>query len=276
MADLRRQYRDRIVDILDRVLAEQAAALDSAVAAVAGALAGDRLVYVAGSGHSHLIAEEVFYRAGGIAAAQAILDPDLMLHLGAERSTLLEREEGRAAKVLLGYPVGPGDVVFVASNSGRNAYPIEMALAAHERGATTVALTSLRHAGSSTSRHSSGKLLYEVADIVIDNGGEYGDAMLPISGRDGAHGPLLHHRRGLHPQRDPGRGGRRPRPARRRHRRLPERQHAGRRSRHRGPHRTLAPAYSGTVGSVPRRGWPRQRPFDPLGFSLARRDGPGS
>ena len=51
-----------------------------------------------------------------------------------------------------------------------------MALAAHARGATTVALTSLPTPGSSTSRHSSGKLLYEVADIVIDNGGEYGDA----------------------------------------------------------------------------------------------------
>jgi uncharacterized phosphosugar-binding protein len=184
MADLGRQYRDHIVDILDRVLAEQATALDAAIAAVAAALAADKLVYVAGSGHSHLIAEEVFYRAGGIAAAQAILDPDLMLHLGAERSTLLEREEGRAAKALLGYPIGRGDVVFVVSNSGRNAYPIEMALAARERGATAVALTSLRHASSSTSRHSSGKLLYQVADIVIDNGGEYGDAMLPISGRE--------------------------------------------------------------------------------------------
>jgi uncharacterized phosphosugar-binding protein len=189
MADLRRQYRDRIVDILDRVLLDQAAALHAAVAAVSAALAADKLVYVAGSGHSHLLAEEVFYRAGGIAAAQAILDPDLMLHLGAERSTLLEREEGRAAKVLLGYSVGPGDVVFIASNSGRNAYPIEMALAARQRGATTVALTSLRHAASISSRHSSGKLLYQVADIVIDNGGEYGDAMLPISGRDVRMGP---------------------------------------------------------------------------------------
>jgi uncharacterized phosphosugar-binding protein len=189
MTDLRRQYRDRIFDIFDRVLAEQAAGLDAAVAAVARALAADRLVYVAGSGHSHLLAEEVFYRAGGIAAAQAILDPDLMLHLGAERSTLLEREEGRAAKVLAGYPVVPGDVVFIASNSGRNAYPIEMALAAQERGATTIALTSLSHARSTTSRHRSGKLLYEVTDIVIDNGGEYGDAVLPIAGRELRMGP---------------------------------------------------------------------------------------
>jgi len=177
---LRNGYRDRIFSIIDEVLGQQAAVLDAARDAVAEALAGDHLIYVAGSGHSHLIAEEVFYRAGGIAAAQAILDPDLMLHMGAERSTEIEREEGRAEQVLANYPVEAGDVVFIVSNSGRNAYPIEMALAAKARGATTIALTSLRHARAITSRHQSGKLLYEVADLVIDNGGEYGDAALPV------------------------------------------------------------------------------------------------
>lgn len=184
MDRLRDCYRDQIVDIFDGILETQSAALDAARDAVAGALASDRLVYVTGSGHSHLIAEETFYRAGGIAAAQAILDPDLMLHMGARRSTEIEREEGRAEKVLSAYPVGPGDVVFVASNSGRNPYPIELALAATARGATTIALTSLRHAGATTSRHRSGKRLFEVADIVIDNGGVYGDAGLPV-GDDG-------------------------------------------------------------------------------------------
>ncbi len=185
----RQRYRDLVVGIIDRLLVEQAATFDTARDIVADALAGDHLVYVAGSGHSHLLAEEVFYRAGGIAAAQAILDPDLMLHLGAERSTLLEREEGRAERVLAEFPVGPGDVVFVASNSGRNAYPLEMALAAKVRGATTIALTSLRHARSITSRHPSGKLLYEVTDLVLDNGGEYGDAALAIGGGPVRMGP---------------------------------------------------------------------------------------
>jgi uncharacterized phosphosugar-binding protein len=189
MQALRTLYRDRLVGIIDDMLNEQAAALDAARDALATALANDRLLYVAGSGHSHLIAEEVFYRAGGIAAAQAILDPELMLHLGAERSTILEREEGRAERVLAGYPVGPGDIVVVASNSGRNAYPIEMALAARARGATTIALTSLRHARRTTSRHSSGKRLFEVTDLVLDNGGEYGDASLPIAGRAARMGP---------------------------------------------------------------------------------------
>lgn len=189
MALLRTCYRDRVVGIVDHVLAGQADALDAARDALAEALANDRLLYVAGSGHSHLIAEEVFYRAGGIAAAQAILDPDLMLHLGAERSTTLERQEGRAERVLAGYPVGPGDIVVIASNSGRNAYPIEMALAARARGATTIALTSLQHARRTTSRHSSGKRLFEVTDLVLDNGGEYGDACLPIAGRSARMGP---------------------------------------------------------------------------------------
>ena len=189
MTLLRQRYRDQLVELLDQMLATESAAFDAARDAVASALADDHLVYVAGSGHSHLLAEEAFYRAGGIAPAQAILEPDLMLHLGARRSTLIERETGRAEKVIANYPVEAGDVVFIASNSGRNAYPIEMALAARARGATTIAITSLQHARAITSRHASGKLLYQVTDIVLDNCGEYGDAATPIIGREVKMGP---------------------------------------------------------------------------------------
>ena len=129
-------YRDRIVAILDGILATESRG--------AGRRTGrrsptpwsrDRLIHVAGSGHSHLLAEEVFYRAGGIAAAQAILDEDLMLHKGAERSTDLEREKGTRARGACGaIAIAAGDVVFIASNSGRNAYPIELAHAGAGRG----------------------------------------------------------------------------------------------------------------------------------------------
>lgn len=189
MDQLRNRYRDTVVGVLDAILAANEESLTAAGDAVVAALRSDHLVYVGGSGHSHLIAEEVFYRAGGIAAAQAILDPDLMLHTGAVRSTQIEREEGKAEQVLANYPVGEGDVVFVASNSGRNAYSIELALAAAKRGARTVAITSLAHAQQITSRHPSGKLLRDVADIVIDNAGVYGDAALPIDGRNVSMGP---------------------------------------------------------------------------------------
>ena len=83
MEALRTRYRDHVVGIIDNVLGTQASSLDAARDALAEALGNNHLLYVAGSGHSHLLAEEVFYRAGGVAQAQAILDPDLMLHMGA-------------------------------------------------------------------------------------------------------------------------------------------------------------------------------------------------
>ncbi len=101
----------------------------------------------------------------------------------------MERESGYAEKVLAGYPIGPGDVVFVASNSGRNAYPIEVALGAKARGATTIAITSLVHASRVTSRHASGKRLFEVCDIVLDNGSDYGDASVSVGSSGLAMGP---------------------------------------------------------------------------------------
>lgn len=189
MTALRQTYRDQVVGIMDRLLANEGPAWDAAVSAIVAALRAGRLVHVAGSGHSHLLALEVFYRAGGIAAAQALLDEDLMLHRGAERSTRLEREPGRARAVLQAAGLAPGDVIIVASNSGRNAYPVELALGAREMGALVVGLTSLRHSRGVSSRHSSGKRLFELADIVLDNGGVPGDAGLSVPGHPAPMGP---------------------------------------------------------------------------------------
>lgn len=189
MTALRQTYRDQIVAIMDRLLASEGKAWDAARTAIAAALRARRLVYVAGSGHSHLLALEVFYRAGGIAAAQAVLDEDLMLHRGAERSTMLERESGRAAAVLKAAGLAAGDVIVIASNSGRNAYPVELALEARAAGATVIGLTSLRHTHGVTSRHASGKRLVELSDIVLDNGGVPGDAGLTVPGHPAPMGP---------------------------------------------------------------------------------------
>lgn len=186
---LRQDYRDRITAIMDRLIADEGAAMDAARDAIAATLVAGGIVHVAGSGHSHLIALEVFYRAGGIAAAQAILEEDLMLHRGAARSTRLEREEGRAAAVLERYTITPGDVVIVVSNSGRNAYPVELALGVRARGATVIALTSRAHSRTVTSRHASGKRLFELADVVLDNGGVLGDGSIDVAGVAGRMGP---------------------------------------------------------------------------------------
>jgi len=136
-----------------------------------------------------MLAEEIFYRAGGLARAVPILDELLMLHKEAIAATGLERREGYAAGLLTLYPVAKGDLLVVASNSGRNAVPIELAALGRERGLKVIIITNLAHTRSWPSRHSSGRKLAEVGDLVIDNCGVHGDACIELPGLPAAVGP---------------------------------------------------------------------------------------
>src|SRR5205085_8004401 len=86
------------------------------------------------------------------------------------------------AKLLDLYPVETGDVLIVASNSGRNAVPIEMAIEGRARGLKVIAITNVAHAKVWGSRHSTGKTLGEVADLCLDTCGIAGDACVPVKG----------------------------------------------------------------------------------------------
>ena len=184
-----RPYLDEVISLLVEVRDGQGPAIERAAALVAEAVASDGLVHVFGTGHSHLLAEEVFYRAGGLAQVNPILIDPLMLHAGAARSTRLERLSGLAEAILDDEPVGPNDVLIVISNSGGNAACVEMAQAGVARGIPTIALTSLQHATAAAARSGSGLRLHEVADVVLDNGGRPGDACIDIDGLGVAVGP---------------------------------------------------------------------------------------
>jgi uncharacterized phosphosugar-binding protein len=171
--------------MLQQAADSQGEAITAAGELVAHCLAGDGLVHLFGTGHSHMLAEELFYRAGGLINVNPILDTGLMLHESALASTDLERLEGYAAIVLNRYTFSPPDVMIVISNSGRNAGPVEAALEARRRGLPVIALTALAYSQASRSRHSSGKRLFELADVVLDNGGVAGDAAVAVPGLTG-------------------------------------------------------------------------------------------
>jgi uncharacterized phosphosugar-binding protein len=176
--DPARAYLDAAIHAIERVRDGQAEGIAAAVAACILAARGDRLIYLFGTGHSHMLAEEGHYRAGGLACVVPVLSTTVMLHEGAVAGTRLERLSGIAEAVLSRYGLTAGDVLFVFSNSGVNAVPVEAAAIGKARGATVVAITSDAYSRAAAAGR---PRLAEAADIVIDNGLPPGDALIEVA-----------------------------------------------------------------------------------------------
>jgi uncharacterized phosphosugar-binding protein len=183
------KYIDFAISKLVEVKETQKDNIQKAAQLIAESVEKDGRLYAFGTGHSHMLAEDIYIRAGGAAFVKAILEPSLMLHEMPNKSTYLERLEGYAAVLLKLHKVDKNDTVIVISNSGRNALPVEMALESKKIGANVIAITSLKHSTMVSSRHKSGKKLYEIADVTIDNCAEKGDAVFEIEGIDTPTGP---------------------------------------------------------------------------------------
>jgi uncharacterized phosphosugar-binding protein len=176
------QYLTEALAVAGRAAESQLAAVREAAGVVVDAISAGKQFWVFGTGHSHVIAEELYGRAGGLAGVRAVLEPGLMLHEGLLKSSLLERLGGLAEVLLEVNEISAGDVVLIASNSGRNAVPVEFAVGAKAAGAKVIALTSLAHSTAVNSRAPGGQRLFEVADVVIDNCGVPGDALIEVPG----------------------------------------------------------------------------------------------
>ncbi|HKK49490.1 MAG TPA: sugar isomerase domain-containing protein [Alkalispirochaeta sp.] len=182
------QYHSAVTAAFEKIMADKDTIVAGATP-IAKAIANDQLVHVIGpGGHSNMAAEEVLWRAGGLAAINAILDPGTNLIHGAKRSNVIERTPGYAEKVLDAYRVGqtPGEVIIIANAYGINSMSIDTVLSAKERGMTTIGITSRDFADrvprEHPSRHPSGKNLYQEVDHFINCHLPYGDAIVEIEG----------------------------------------------------------------------------------------------
>ncbi len=180
------------VDLLQTVAEDQADAMEAAAQRIADVVRRGRIIHTFGCGHSGLLAQEVFFRSAGLMLVNYVTGPGQTLDVRPVRITShFERLSGYAAIVASGQDIQPDDVVIVISSSGRNATPIEFALAARERGAFVIALTSMTIARSGVkSRHASGTLLHDHADLVLDNHLDPGDAMVDLPNFPQRVGPM--------------------------------------------------------------------------------------
>lgn len=180
-------YLETIVSMLTKIEENEQESIDEAATILAKAVADDKLINVIGpGGHSNLAAEEVLWRAGGLAPVNPILDPGTLLFFGAKRSNYIERTPGYAKAVLDSYGIVKGDVLVIVNAYGINAMTIECALECKERGVTSIGITSTSFAlavpKDAPARHPSGQNLHELVDVFINSHLPLGDAVVEIEG----------------------------------------------------------------------------------------------
>ncbi len=176
-------YLDHIGEILERIRTTQWDSIDRCARQMAHAIAEGHSVYAFGASHASILAQEMFYRTGGLAVLNAILPSEFMLNTRpVTQTSAMERLSGYPEIILKHSDIRSGDVLLLHSVSGRNTAAIEMAMEASKMGIFTAAITNLEYSGQVTSRHPSGKKLCDLCDVVIDNCGDFEDSSMLLPG----------------------------------------------------------------------------------------------
>ncbi|NLM77554.1 MAG: SIS domain-containing protein [Ruminococcaceae bacterium] len=175
------KYFARLKEILLKIEDTQGPNIEAAADVLVQAIRTGHCVYAFGCNHANLLAKELVYRTGGLAVINTIEAPGLDFDVRpATLTTDMERLHDYGAILVRAAGIKTGDVFIIHSESGRNAVTVDAARQAKEIGATVICLTNLDYSRSVSSRHASGKRLFEVSDIVLDNCGDIGDTVVDI------------------------------------------------------------------------------------------------
>src|SRR5262245_14256067 len=182
-------------EVLERIAATQADAIEEASRWCADAIASGGLVHLFGTGHSRIPVEEMFPRYGSYPGFNPIVELSMTFHSqvvganGQRQAMFIERVPGLAEVILSNFEFGPDDVMVVFSASGLSAVPIEIARGARQRGLRVIAVTSVAQSMSDDPSPQVGERLLDEADLVIDLCTPHADALIEIEGLDTPVGP---------------------------------------------------------------------------------------
>jgi uncharacterized phosphosugar-binding protein len=188
-------YLEAAQGIVDRIRATQLEAIEQAAEICADSIGGGGLVHLFGSGHSRMMVEELFPRHGSFPGFHSIVELSLTYHNqvvganGQRQAMFLEHVEGLGQAIMRNFVFAAPDSFIVFSNSGVNEVVVEMALEAKQRHLPLIVVVSIEHCRASAPKHSSGRRLIDIADVVIDNCTPAGDAMVRVEGLADPVGP---------------------------------------------------------------------------------------
>lgn len=178
-----KEYFDYIEKLIEIVSEKEKQQIEFAAQTIALAIKNKNSIFCFGASHAGIITEELFYRAGGLAIINPIMESSLMLNTRPVTFTSsMERLIGYGNEIAKKTPIKTGDIIICHSVSGRNSVMLDFVDEAKKMGAYIIAITNVKYSQSVNSRHPSKKRLFELADLTIDNHGEIGDACIKFEG----------------------------------------------------------------------------------------------
>lgn len=172
-------YLKSAMKVLQTIEQQEVSSMKKAAQLIYQSIINGGIVQLFGSGHSQLLAQDAFYRAGGLVPIKPISIEDLMLHKGAILSSANEKDISRMAEYWSQIDLKKDDTLIVISTSGRNAVPVEIALRAKEMGIPVITVQSLDYVHQSA-KHPSGKRLEDFATVVLNTHAPVGDGVLKL------------------------------------------------------------------------------------------------
>lgn len=188
-------YLGQVIDLLKRVEENQSDNFEKAADLLAEAIEKDQLIHVyGGGGHTTLCMGEMFFRAGGLANINPIMEPGLSVFNQALKYLELERTVNYGSSIVKYFRIRKGEVLIIFHNIGINPATIDAAMQAKEDGAKIIAVSSSYWQNEMPKdhfiRHPNKKNLFDYADVCIDDYNPVGDAVVRIPGLDIAIAPI--------------------------------------------------------------------------------------
>jgi uncharacterized phosphosugar-binding protein len=193
---LARQWLNNAREVMTRIEDTQLENIREAARLMADSIQAGRWVHMFGCGHATIPIEEIYPRIGGFVGFHPIIELPLTFftritgEMGVHQFLFLERAEGYGVEIMKGYNFDPRDTMWIFSHSGINNVNIDIALEAKKRGMKVIAYGSVSEAKGKTTRHSSGKTIFEIADHVVDTCAPLADASVALKDHKDKIGPI--------------------------------------------------------------------------------------
>jgi len=176
------KYFEELEAIVEKVRTTQSENIMKAARILADTTEKGGLIYGFGTGHSHLVVDDAFWRAATPANYVALLEPSATGNQEITKSYFVENTYGIGKLIVDYHRITPNDCMIIISNSGNNIAPVDAALRAKEKGIPVIAITNVEYSRYLTCKHSDRVKLMDIADVVLDNCSAIGDAAVDIEG----------------------------------------------------------------------------------------------